>query len=172
MISSIFACIFREAIISVLTERAPLRRSLNRADAEKARWSRAVAAITETLWETRFVTSCFFLENKKLLWGSTKVLNVAKLATLHAFSTTHLFLSVWLQQHTWRICQRAHTHTGISGPRPIRGGVCPSLSLIGLDHDISLTGVSFVEPQSFWVADTFFSLLEWLDAPVQPWDFC
>ncbi len=35
MISSIFACTFREAIISVLTERAPLRRSLNRADAEK-----------------------------------------------------------------------------------------------------------------------------------------
>ncbi len=35
MISSIFACTFREAI-SVLTERAPpLRRSLNRADAEK-----------------------------------------------------------------------------------------------------------------------------------------
>ncbi len=25
-----------------------------------------------------------FLENKKLLWGSTKALNVAKLATLHA----------------------------------------------------------------------------------------
>ncbi len=61
-----------------------------------------------------------------------------------------------------------HTHTGISGPRPIRGGVRPSLSLIGLDHDISLTGVSFVEPQSFWVADTFFSFLEWLDAPVRP----
>ncbi len=34
MISSIFACTFREAIISVLTERAPLRHSLNRADAE------------------------------------------------------------------------------------------------------------------------------------------
>ncbi len=33
MISSIFACTFREAVISVLTERAPLRRSLNRADA-------------------------------------------------------------------------------------------------------------------------------------------
>ncbi len=37
VISSIFACTFREAIISVLTERAPLRCSLNRADAEKAR---------------------------------------------------------------------------------------------------------------------------------------
>ncbi len=36
MISSIFACAFREAIISVLTERAPLRRSLNRADADLA----------------------------------------------------------------------------------------------------------------------------------------
>ncbi len=28
--------------------------------------------------------------------------------------------------------------------------------------------MSFVEPQSFWVADTFFSFLEWLDAPVRP----
>ncbi len=37
VISSIFACTFRETIISVLTERALLRRSLNRADAEKAR---------------------------------------------------------------------------------------------------------------------------------------
>ncbi len=41
MISSIFACTFREAIISVLTERASLRRLLNRADAEKARGSRS-----------------------------------------------------------------------------------------------------------------------------------
>ncbi len=31
-----------------------------------------------------------------------------------------------------------HTCSGISGPRPIRGGVCPSLFLIGLDHDMSL----------------------------------
>ncbi len=36
VILAIFACKIREAIISVLTERAPLRRSLNRADAEKA----------------------------------------------------------------------------------------------------------------------------------------
>ncbi len=65
---------------------------------------------------------------------------------------------------------KAHTHTGISGPRPIRGGVRPSLSLIGLDHDISLTGVSFVEPQSFLSRGYFFFFfsLEWLDAPVRP----
>ncbi len=36
MISAIFACKLKEAIISVLTEwAAPLRRSLNRADADK-----------------------------------------------------------------------------------------------------------------------------------------
>ncbi len=36
VISFIFACKLREAIISLLNERAaPLRRSLNRADAEK-----------------------------------------------------------------------------------------------------------------------------------------
>ncbi len=46
-------------------------------------------------------------------------------------------------------------------------GVRPSLSLIGLDHDISLTGVSFVEPQSL-SRGYFFSFLEWLDAPVRP----
>ena len=31
-----------------------------------------------------------------------------------------------------------HTRTGISGPRPIRGGSCPSLSLIGLNHYMGL----------------------------------
>ncbi len=35
VISAIFAYKAREAVISVLTERAPLRHSLNRADAEK-----------------------------------------------------------------------------------------------------------------------------------------
>ena len=29
-------------------------------------------------------------------------------------------------------------YTGISGPQPIRGGSRPSLSLIGLDHDMGL----------------------------------
>ncbi len=49
MISAIFVCKLREAIISLLTEHAaPLRRSLNRADAEKelcARLSCTVAAV-------------------------------------------------------------------------------------------------------------------------------
>ncbi len=52
----ISACKLREAILSVLTERAaPLRCSLNRADAEKELrvcWSRAVAAVP-TITETR-----------------------------------------------------------------------------------------------------------------------
>ncbi len=56
VILTIFACKIREVIISVLTEwAAPLRRSLNRADAEKelrARWSRTVAA-EPTIRETR-----------------------------------------------------------------------------------------------------------------------
>ncbi len=99
-----------------------------------------------------------------MLWGSTKALNVAKLATLHAFLLTSFSLSDC--SSTRDACQRAHT---LSGPRPIRGGVRPSLSLIGLDHDISLTGVSFVEPHR--VSESrilFFSFLEWLDAPVRP----
>ncbi len=78
VISAIFACIIREAIISVLTERAPLRRSLNRADAEKelrARSSRAAAAVPDhrdllkfVQEVARFVTSRFF-EKKESLGG-------------------------------------------------------------------------------------------------------
>ncbi len=56
VILAIFACKLREAIISLLTEwAAPLRRSLNRADAEKelrVRWSRAAAAVL-TITEAR-----------------------------------------------------------------------------------------------------------------------
>ncbi len=83
---------------------------------------------------------------------------------------THLYYSplslcLTAAAHVTHLSTRTHTHTGISGPRPIRGGVRPSLSLIGLDHDISLTGVSFVE---FLSRGYFFSFLEWLDAPVRP----
>ncbi len=106
-----------------------------------------------------------FFGKQKVAMGVYKGAKCRQVGNTARISTTHLFLSVWLQQHTWRICQRAHTHTGISGPRPIRGGVRPSLSLIGLDHDISLTGVSFVE---FLSRGYFFSFLEWLDAPVRP----
>ncbi len=61
MISAIFPWIIREAIISVLTERAPLRRSLNRADAEKelrARSSRAVAAVPDHRDLLKFAVIC------------------------------------------------------------------------------------------------------------------
>ncbi len=74
-----------------------------------------------------------------LLWGSTKALNVAKLATLHASLLLTSF-SLSDCSSTRDAFVNAHTHTGISGLRPIRGGVRPSLSLIGLDHYISLTG--------------------------------
>ncbi len=84
-----------------------------------------------------------------LLWGSTKALNVAKLATPHASLLLTSF-SLSDCSSTRDAFVNAHTHIqeyldcGQS-----EGGVRPSLSLIGLDHDISLTGVSFVEPQSF-----------------------
>ncbi len=69
-------------------------------------------------------------------FGSEKALNlVTKLLIwqhcMHLYST----LCLTVATHTF---SNLHTHTGISGPRPIRGGVCPSLSLIGLDHDMSL----------------------------------
>ncbi len=85
---------------------------------------------------------------------------------------THLYYSplslcLTAAAHVTHLSTRTHTYRSIWTTANQRG-VRPSLSLIGLDHDISLTGVSFVEPQSFWVADTFFSFLEWLDAPVRP----
>ncbi len=80
----------------------------------------------------------------------------------------HLYYSPLSLTAAAHASSNAHTHTGISGPRPIRGGVRPSLSLIGLDHDISLTGVSFVEPEFLSRGYFFFSFLEWLDAPVRP----
>ncbi len=50
-------------------------------------------------------------------------------------------------------------------------GVRPSLSLIGLDHDISLTGVSFVEPQSL-SRGYFFFFSRMAGRTSAPWDFC
>ncbi len=107
VISFIFACKLREAIISLLNERAaPLRCSLNRAEKElRACWSRAIANDhRDTLRNSlkfvqevdRFVTSRFFGEKKVARGG---VLKVAKLATLRA-SLLLTSLSVWLQQHT------------------------------------------------------------------------
>ncbi len=102
MISDIFACKLREAIISVVSERAaPLRRSLNRADAEKelrARWSRAVAAvpaITEThkslsKKSLNFSLVAFF--GKKVAMGSEMAVNQAT-KSLSWQHCTHLYYS-------------------------------------------------------------------------------
>ncbi len=43
-----------------------------------------------------------------------------------------------------------------------------SLSLIGLDHDMSLTCLLLNSRETFWVAETLVFFLEWLDAPVRP----
>ncbi len=126
MISAIFACKLREAIISVLTERAtPLRQS--------------------------DLSLVAFLK-KKSLRGSKKALNLAKLATLRA---SLLLTSLSDCSSTRDAFSNLHTRTGISGPRPIRGGVRSSLSLIGLDHDMNLL---LNHRETFRVADTFFSL--------------
>ncbi len=62
-----------------------------------------------------------------------------------------------------------HTCTGISGPRPIRGGVRPSLSLIGLDHDMGLMCVCcWTTGRLSESRRPFFSPLERLVAPVRP----
>ncbi len=159
MISAIFACNLRKAIISILTEHAtPLRRSLNRADAEKelrARWSRAfVNDHRDTLRNSlkfvqevaRFVTSRFFGEKKNLLSGYKKALNLAKLATLCAS----------LQQHT-HFQRYTHLQEYLDHGQS-EGGVRPSLSLIGLDHDMSLMCVCCWTTGRLSVSETFFCL--------------
>ncbi len=137
VISAIFACKLRRNNISLLNtllfsdahwteqmQRKMISRCCGSTNDHSLKFVQEVA---------RFVTSRFF--GKKSLWGSEKVLNlaqiwsyrlniVAKLATLRT-SLLLPSLSVWLQQHT-----HFHTRTGISGPRPIRGRVRPSLSLI------------------------------------------
>ncbi len=92
------------------------------------------------------------------------MLNVAKLATLHASLLLTSF-SLSDCSSTRDAFVNAHTHIQeyLDHGQSEGGGVRPSLSLIGLDHDISLTGVSFVE---FLSRGYFF--LEWLDAPVRP----
>ncbi len=153
MISAIFACTLREAIISVLTEHAaPLRCSLNRADAEKelrARWSRGDH--TDTLRDllksvqeiARFVTSSFFGKKTKSLWGSKKALSWQ-----HCTHLCYSPLSVWLQQHT-----HFHTYRNIWTTANQRG-VRPSLSLIGLDHDMSLMCLLLNYRENFFFSRT------------------
>ncbi len=67
----------------------------------------------------KFVTSRFF-GNKKSLWGSEKVLNIAS-KTLSWQHCLHLYYSPLSLFSSTRIFQHTHTHIGISGPRPIRG---------------------------------------------------
>ncbi len=84
------------------------------------------------------------------------------------FYYSPLSLCLIAAAHVTHLSTRTHTYRNIWTTANQRG-VRPSLSLIGLDHDISLTGVSFVEPHR--VSESrilFFSFLEWLDAPVRP----
>ncbi len=62
---------------------------------------------------------------------------------------TYLFLSLSAAAHA---SSNVHTRTGLSGPRPIR----PSLSQIGLDHDMSLACLLLNSRETFWVPETFF----------------
>ncbi len=79
--------------------------------------------------------------------------------------TTHLSLCLTAAAHA---SSNAHTHTntGVSGPRPIRRGVRTSLSLIGLDHAMSLT--CLLSNSRDFESRRLFFFGEWLDAPVRP----
>ncbi len=81
----------------------------------------------------------------------------------------HLYYSPLSLTAAAHASSNAHTHTGISGPRPIRGGVRTSLSLIGLDHDMSLTCL-LSNSRDFELRRLciFFFFCKWLDAPVRP----
>ncbi len=148
---------------SVLTER-----SLNRALAGKelrARWSRAAAAIPDhrdslkfVQEVARFVTSRFF--GKKSLGGSKK-----SLSWQHSASLLLTSLSVWLQQHT-----HFQTYTHVQeylDHGQSEGGVQPSLSLIGLDHDMGLMCVCCWTTWRLSESQRLFFPLERLVAPVR-----
>ncbi len=115
VISAIFACKLREAIISILTEGCS---SQTLPEQSRCRERAACALISRRCGSTndhrdslkfiqevaRFVTSRFF--GKKSHWGVWKD-KVTKLATLRA-SLLLTSLSVWLQQHTHF---QTYTHT-------------------------------------------------------------
>ncbi len=97
------------------------------------------------------------------------MLNVAKLAKLHASLLLTSF-SLSDCSSTRDAFVNAHTHIQeYLDHGQSEGGVRPSLSLIGLDHDISLTGVSFVE---FLSRGYFFFFSRMAGRTSAPWDFC
>ncbi len=119
MISAIFACKIREAIISVLAEwAAPLRCSLNRADAEKellicaAVLMRSHRDSLKFVQEVaRFVTSRFF--GKKVLWRSERALNLAT-KSLNGQHCVHLYYSpLSLSDCSSTRIKRTHTYMNI-----------------------------------------------------------
>ncbi len=96
------------------------------------------------------------------------MLNVAKLATLHASLLLTSF-SLSDCSSTRDAFVNAHTHIQeYLDHGQSEGGVRPSLSLIGLDHDISLTGVSF----EFLSRGYFFFFSRMAGRTSAPWDFC
>ncbi len=139
--SSIFACKLRETIISVLTGCSSQTLTEQSRCRERAacalisRWSGCTNDHRDSLKfvqeVARFVTSRFF--GLKVTRGSEKT---KSLNWQHSASLLLTSLSVWLQQHT-----HFQTYTHVQeylDHGQSEGGDRPSLSLIGLDHDMSL----------------------------------
>ncbi len=84
-------------------------------------------------------------------------------------SCAHLYYSPLSLTAAAHASSNAHTHTGISGPRPIRGGG-PHFTISDWFRPRYEPNVSVVEQQRLWVAETFFFFFfcKWLDAPVRP----
>ncbi len=110
-----------------------------------------------------------FLENKKLLWGSTKALNVAKLATLHApLLLTSFSLSDCSSTRDTFVNAHTHTYRNIWTTANQRGGPPFTISDWFRPRYKPNGGVFCWTTEFLSRGYFFFSFLEWLDAPVRP----
>ncbi len=121
VMSAILAYKAREAVISVLTERLLLSDAHWTEQMQRkvyARWSRAAAevqTIRDSLSKKLLYLSLVAFWGEKIARGVKK----KKLSWQHCAHLNYSPLSLWLQRDAF---SDAHTRTGISGPRPIRGG--------------------------------------------------
>ncbi len=102
-----------------------------------------------------------------MLWGSTKALNVAKLATLHASLLLTSFSLSDRSSTRDAFVNAPHTYRNIWTTANQRGG--PPFTISDWFRPrYKPNGGVFCWTTEFLSRGYFFSFLEWLDAPVRP----